>query len=103
MCIRDRVAGGDGALDELRPAVRSRVEVVGGLGHPRQAVEVHVHGELAGGDRPTWPPVPLCFHQEIPPMTECILDQPISSCLLYTSDAADDLTRVDLGGRRVIN
>src|SRR5665811_2593504 len=22
------------------------------------------------------------------------------SCLLYTSDAADDLTRVDLGGRR---
>src|SRR5665811_65439 len=24
------------------------------------------------------------------------------SCLLYTSDAADDLTRVDLGGRRSI-
>ena len=24
----------------------------------------------------------------------------ISSCLLYTSDAADDLTRVALGGRR---
>ena len=24
------------------------------------------------------------------------------SCLLYTSDAADDLTRVDLGGRRII-
>src|SRR5665811_1135983 len=23
-----------------------------------------------------------------------------NSCLLYTSDAADDLTRVDLGGRR---
>src|SRR5665811_2641676 len=23
-------------------------------------------------------------------------------CLLYTSDAADDLTRVDLGGRRLI-
>src|SRR5665811_805519 len=27
--------------------------------------------------------------------------QPIS-CLLYTSDAADDLTRVDLGGRRIL-
>ena len=27
------------------------------------------------------------------------LDRP---CLLYTSDAADDLTRVDLGGRRII-
>src|SRR5665811_873175 len=24
-----------------------------------------------------------------------------SCCLLYTSDAADDLTRVDLGGRRI--
>src|SRR5665811_1383676 len=26
----------------------------------------------------------------------------LSGCLLYTSDAADDLTRVDLGGRRII-
>src|SRR5665811_176866 len=26
----------------------------------------------------------------------------IHTCLLYTSDAADDLTRVDLGGRRII-
>ena len=25
-----------------------------------------------------------------------------SSCLLYTSDAADDLLCVDLGGRRII-
>ena len=25
-----------------------------------------------------------------------------TSCLLYTSDAADDITRVDLGGRRII-
>src|SRR5665811_2605421 len=25
-----------------------------------------------------------------------------NDCLLYTSDAADDLTRVDLGGRRII-
>ena len=27
---------------------------------------------------------------------------PLKRCLLYTSDAADDLTRVDLGGRRII-
>ena len=27
---------------------------------------------------------------------------PQATCLLYTSDAADDLTRVDLGGRRII-
>src|SRR5665811_2340783 len=26
----------------------------------------------------------------------------VMDCLLYTSDAADDLTRVDLGGRRII-
>src|SRR5665811_36849 len=30
------------------------------------------------------------------------LSEPRASCLLYTSDAADDLTRVDLGGRRII-
>src|SRR5665811_2598482 len=28
--------------------------------------------------------------------------QVLGTCLLYTSDAADDLTRVDLGGRRII-
>ena len=33
--------------------------------------------------------------------TECASDQPMS-CLLYTSDAADDLLCVDLGGRRII-
>src|SRR5450756_1979222 len=27
---------------------------------------------------------------------------PVSPCLLYTSDAADDLLCVDLGGRRII-
>ena len=27
---------------------------------------------------------------------------PLLSCLLYTSDAADDLLCVDLGGRRII-
>ncbi|WP_460366183.1 hypothetical protein, partial [Staphylococcus aureus] len=37
----------------------------------------------------------------------CIRDRNVyareaSSCLLYTSDAADDSLRVDLGGRRII-
>src|SRR5665811_1469407 len=31
-----------------------------------------------------------------------LVDLGADSCLLYTSDAADDLTRVDLGGRRII-
>src|SRR5664280_140494 len=45
-------------------------------------------GHAAGGDSPTWPPVPLCFHQEIPRMTEfeCILDEPISSAWPVASD-----------------
>src|SRR5665811_2536632 len=30
------------------------------------------------------------------------VDATFFTCLLYTSDAADDLTRVDLGGRRII-
>ena len=40
--------------------------------------------------------------------SKCAVDIPDASChwyitcLLYTSDAADDLTRVDLGGRRII-
>ena len=29
-------------------------------------------------------------------------EQAIRTCLLYTSDAADDLLCVDLGGRRII-
>src|SRR5450756_2874055 len=31
-----------------------------------------------------------------------ILRQSLPTCLLYTSDAADDLLCVDLGGRRII-
>ena len=32
----------------------------------------------------------------------CRMDGDIKGCLLYTSDAADDLLCVDLGGRRII-
>ena len=35
-------------------------------------------------------------------VTSCILFITVSSCLLYTSDAADDMQCVDLGGRRII-
>ena len=31
-----------------------------------------------------------------------IITMAMSTCLLYTSDAADDSLRVDLGGRRII-
>src|SRR5450756_3108945 len=40
------------------------------------------------------------------PSTTCTssrkMKAPLSLCLLYTSDAADDLLCVDLGGRRII-
>src|SRR5665811_1524767 len=31
-------------------------------------------------------------------MTDAQIDEWVATCLLYTSDAADDLTRVDIGG-----
>ena len=37
-----------------------------------------------------------------PYSTEPYSTEPYSTCLLYTSDAADDSLRVDLGGRRII-
>ena len=38
----------------------------------------------------------------IPQNTECILCKELMACLLYTSDAADERSSVDLGGRRII-
>src|SRR5450756_380441 len=35
-------------------------------------------------------------------MADLLLDTELTPCLLYTSDAADDLLCVDLGGRRII-
>ena len=45
---------------------------------------------------------------DIPPIEPIILEVPdghgpYGACLLYTSDAADDLLCVDLGGRRILN
>src|SRR5665647_1523016 len=66
------------------PHVRSNILSVTPSGH----AALTPSGHAAGGDRPTWPPVPPCFHQEISRMTEfeCILDQPISSAWPVASD-----------------
>ena len=37
------------------------------------------------------------YHSEV-----CIWKDPVTACLLYTSDAADERSSVDLGGRRII-
>ena len=35
-------------------------------------------------------------------LKECVITKGIKICLLYTSDAADERSSVDLGGRRII-
>src|SRR5450756_1178978 len=47
--------------------------------------------------------LPRCFHRIAVPVNELSTTVPcVGACLLYTSDAADDLLCVDLGGRRII-
>src|SRR5450756_1788355 len=50
--------------------------------------------DYEGGDSPHMPVVVAYW-------TRC-WEEPDFNCLLYTSDAADDLLCVDLGGRRII-
>src|SRR5680860_1900979 len=44
----------------------------------------------------------ITFNCSPKPFDEYIVRCTASTCLLYTSDAADDLLCVDLGGRRII-
>src|SRR5665811_1985513 len=84
-----RRARGDGPGDLSGPAgftdgIRKRQQVVlGGTG-------VHELRCEADGVPATWHGQTLGVH-----------GAQVVGCLLYTSDAADDLTRVDLGGRRI--
>ena len=77
------------AEDGIRDLVRSR-----GLGdvYKRQAV-IGAGAEVNGSK----PPPDLGNA-----MTSRIDSVPANSCLLYTSDAADERSSVDLGGRRII-
>src|SRR5665811_1844715 len=63
----------------------------------RDFIREHANHREPGGLR--WGVEPICTV-----LTEHGLPIAPSTyyCLLYTSDAADDLTRVDLGGRRII-
>src|SRR5450756_3254240 len=76
MCIRDSVDGGvhiGGSGLDARQSV--------GRGHAEVVVSVHLDVE------------PALFLEE---------RDDVEGCLLYTSDAADDLLCVALGGRRII-
>ena len=78
------------AEDGIRYLVRSR-----GLGD--------VYKRQASHPPPTPPEAPLV---ENPPLLEEVVVSPHAAgsqgCLLYTSDAADERSSVDLGGRRII-
>ena len=110
------------AEDGIRDLVRSR-----GLGDVyKRQVEIlatqHASNEkitykarwLVGADGPSSPVLraiygntyklaPMFFvGQKFHTIKECPLDPQYFHCLLYTSDAADERSSVDLGGRRII-
>src|SRR5450756_619215 len=71
-----------GAMESVAGLIAAGHEVVITHGNGPQVGNLLVKNELAAA---VVPPVPLDW-----------------CCLLYTSDAADDLLCVDLGGRRII-
>ena len=86
------------AEDGIRDLVRSR-----GLGDVYKRQVIHTHSThlvaltLAG----VWSAADV-----LPPITPYFVMKvghvPLIACLLYTSDAADERSSVDLGGRRII-
>ena len=81
------------AEDGIRDLVRS-----GGLGdvYKRQRQQCYIDGQWldarSGGSKPVTNPANGAVLGTVPFM----------GCLLYTSDAADERSSVDLGGRRII-
>ena len=78
------------AEDGIRDLVRSR-----GLGdvYKRQLSDIAKSNDIS---------LPDGERLDGDPSAQLQLDQMLQACLLYTSDAADDLLCVDLGGRRII-
>ena len=90
MCLRSRVVFFFQAEDGIRDLVRSR-----GLGdvYKRQGAGRQPHGEAPERAGPG-----VCVHRPRPVGGAAHF----GPCLLYTSDAADERSSVDLGGRRII-
>src|SRR5665811_1288165 len=109
MCIRDRgkgsAEGGDPHDDETGRCrgVRRLAEEVDQRGHGEDRPTA-AEGAEGESDQQAQPDREDKGHWPGPLRSRFRVGrrgQP-TACLLYTSDAADDLTRVDLGGRRII-
>ena len=91
MCIRDR---GNTSLERGAAVIKESLEAVG-LGVDVVALEVGALVQrLEGGD------FDAIYFRFLTTDTDPAMALDFWLCLLYTSDAADDLLCVDLGGRR---
>ena len=91
----DNLARSIGACVRCDELVANRLRAVPGGGHPHctvMVVTLHPDPADEAGDG-------LAGEALVADLAEFM---PALACLLYTSDAADDLLCVDLGGRRII-
>src|SRR5450756_2311661 len=91
-----RVAVGRRALAEAREHQGATIAAVPDRADPREVAR-HAVGDALARHRPQ-----RALEVRPVPDAETIGRAAAHACLLYTSDAADDLLCVDLGGRRII-
>ena len=84
------------------------------MGNPWHAVHVGVNQEKTAAAQAKWQKyigegelvvIPSPYRHLVAPIREYViglLEANPGACLLYTSDAADERSSVDLGGRRII-
>src|SRR5678815_2587540 len=58
--------------------------------------------KVDGTLQPMWPEAPVLTGEQTVALAETFMPEVYKDCLLYTSDAADERSSVDLGGRRII-
>ena len=112
MCIRDRRRpqrverdGANGGLQRAAPGVAAidrrptgvEVAAVVGVHHVGHAAEV---ARALGSGVPANPVLFIHVNQRGEAAARLVVV--VDTCLLYTSDAADERSSVDLGGRRII-
>eukprot|EP00825_Cyclidium_porcatum_P035204 TRINITY_DN36935_c0_g1_i1.p2 TRINITY_DN36935_c0_g1~~TRINITY_DN36935_c0_g1_i1.p2 ORF type:complete len:118 (+),score=8.85 TRINITY_DN36935_c0_g1_i1:89-442(+) len=95
MCIRDRVAGCGAGLVAVGLSVSPKLQNITVLGATGSIGVSTLDVIRRHPDR--YRAFALCAHSQVDKRR-----QPLRGCLLYTSDAADDMQCVDLGGRRII-